>query len=166
VGAVRSEWNVVRGRRLHVRTAGTHGRPVLVLVHGLGVSSLYFVPLMRSLSRDFLVLAPDLAGFGRSETPAHVLTLAGLAAELRAFLDVRNIERAAFLGNSMGCQVLLELAVAAPERVDRLIFVGPTVDPRFRSFGRQIPRWLLEASREPLSTRWRWQPKRSAGPNG
>ena len=55
------------------------------------------------------------------------------------------------LGPMMGCQVITELACSRPDRVDRLVLVGPTVDPRWRSFGKQLPRWLLESVREPLS---------------
>ncbi len=44
-----------------------------------------------------------------------------------------------------------ELALQRPERIERLVFLGPTVDPRWRTLVRQVPRWLLEAAREPLS---------------
>jgi len=49
---IRSLWLPVLGMRLHVRTAGSapEAAPVVVLVHGLGVSSLYMEPLVRSLA--------------------------------------------------------------------------------------------------------------------
>ena len=147
---VRSEWTTVNGRRMHARASGNVTRAPLVLVHGLGVSSLYFVRLMRSFGEDFHVLAPDLPGFGRSDAPDHTLSLEMLADELRAWMDARGLQRPILLGNSMGCQVLINLAVAAPSRIGKLVLVGPTVDPRFRTFGRQLPRWLIEATHEPL----------------
>lgn len=149
VGA-RSEWTVVRGRRIHARITEQRGATPIVLVHGLGVSSSYFEPLIRAFAGSYQVFAPDLPGFGRSDAPREILSLVELADELRAWMDVRGLERPVLLGNSMGCQVLIDFAVRAPERVGRLVLVGPTVDPRFRSFGRQVPRWLLEATREPL----------------
>jgi pimeloyl-ACP methyl ester carboxylesterase len=79
------------------------------------------------------------------------LDLRELAQALLRWMDAIGLERTSFLGNSMGCQVLVELALAAPDRVDRLVLTGPTVDPRWRSIAKQIPRWILEASREPLS---------------
>jgi len=123
----------------------------LVLVHGLGVSSTYLLPTVQALAAHFDVYAVDLPGSGRSERPARPLSIAELAETLVRWLDAVHLERPSFLGNSMGCQVLLELAVTAPERVDRLVLVGPTVDPRWRSVARQVPRWLLEVFREPLS---------------
>jgi pimeloyl-ACP methyl ester carboxylesterase len=137
------------GFRLHMNV-GTPSGPPMVLVHGLGVSSRYLLPTARALERKLTVYAPDLPGSGKSETPAEPLDLRALAEILLRWLDVMKLERASFLGNSMGCQVLVELALLAPDRVDRLVLTGPTVDPQWRSFAKQIPRWLLEIVREPL----------------
>jgi pimeloyl-ACP methyl ester carboxylesterase len=52
------------------------------------------------------------------------------------------------LGNSLGCQILVDLALRYPERAGRLVLVGPTVDPRGRSAAKQIARLLLDALRE------------------
>ena len=147
-----SRWTMVNGLGVHsVTAAPPAGGPPLVLVHGLGVSSRYLLPTARVLARHFEVHAVDLPGSGQSERPVQALNLADAAQTLLRWMDAVRLERASFLGNSMGCQVLLELAVAAPERVDRLVLAGPTVDPRWRSFARQVPRWLLELFREPLS---------------
>jgi 2-hydroxy-6-oxonona-2,4-dienedioate hydrolase len=145
-------WTMVNGLGVHsTRAAPAAGGPPLVLVHGLGVSSRYLLPTARVLASRFDVHAVDLPGSGRSERPARTLRVAGAAQTLLRWMDAVRLERASFLGNSLGCQVLLDLAIAAPERVDRLVLAGPTVDPRWRSFSRQVPRWLLALFREPLS---------------
>jgi pimeloyl-ACP methyl ester carboxylesterase len=147
-----SQWTEVNGLRVHShRATPPFGGPPVVLVHGLGVSSRYLLPTARALATRFDVYAIDLPGSGRSERPTHPLTFAEAAETLLRWLDAIHLERPSFLGNSMGCQVLLELAVAAPQRVDRLVLAGPTVDPRWRSLASQVPRWLLELFREPLS---------------
>lgn len=109
----------------------------LVLVHGLGVSGRYFGPLVRELV-DLDCVVPDL----RRHT-----TLEGQAEALRSVVG----ERAALLGNSMGCQVIAALANRAPELVERAIFVGPTVDRRKRSYAEQVASLLRDAFREPRS---------------
>lgn len=148
---VKSRWTRVHGRKIHARVAdGAVGTPI-VLVHGIGVSSAYLVPIARALASDHPVYAPDLPGFGRSKGPRHALNVPQLAHELLAWMDAMGLARAVFLGNSFGCQVIVALAVAAPERVAGLVLLGPTVDPRWRTYLQQIPRWLLEAAREPLS---------------
>ncbi len=66
---IESRWTDVRGHRVHARIAATGPtrRPPIVLVHGLGVSSLYFGPIARTLAADFDVYLPDVPGFGEAE---------------------------------------------------------------------------------------------------
>jgi 2-hydroxy-6-oxonona-2,4-dienedioate hydrolase len=139
----------VGGLAGHARVGGS-GRPV-VLVHGLAVSSRYFVPLARALAARHAVLAPDLPGYGRSETPPRALDVPQLAAALREWLDVARIRAATLVGNSVGCQIAVELAVGAPERVERLVLVGPTMDPGAPTLLRQGGRLARDVLREPLA---------------
>jgi pimeloyl-ACP methyl ester carboxylesterase len=122
-----------------------------VCVHGIGVTSTYFRPLAHELARSRLVLVPDLPGWGRSPRPRETLDMRGLALALLAFLDGEGLERVPLVANSMGCQVAVELAIAAPERVSALVLVGPTVDPYSRPLARFVPAFLRDALREPLS---------------
>ena len=135
--------------RIHVRVGGA-GTPV-VLLHGYGVSGTYMLPLGRSLARSFSVFVPDLPGFGRSEQPRTPLGIAELAATLAECLDVLGLERPAFVANSMGCQVVTELAVRQPGRVGPIVLVGPTVDPQRRTARRQLVDGLRDAAHEPRS---------------
>jgi pimeloyl-ACP methyl ester carboxylesterase len=120
----------------------------VVLVHGYGVSSRYMVPFARRLAAERTVYAPDLPGHGRSEDPGWTLTVPELAGVLAEWMDAAGLGRVALFGNSMGCQIVAELAVRHPERIDRLILAGPTVDPGARAFWRQLPRFLRDAFAE------------------
>jgi pimeloyl-ACP methyl ester carboxylesterase len=71
-----------------------------------------------------------------------------LAGFLHAWMDAAGLDRVALLGNSMGCQIAVELAVRHPERIDRLILVGPTVDREARTFRQQLPRFVRDAFAE------------------
>jgi 2-hydroxy-6-oxonona-2,4-dienedioate hydrolase len=147
--ALLRRWEMVAGIRGHARLGGA-GRPI-VLVHGLAVSSLYFVPLVKRLARSFEVLAPDLPGYGRSATPPRPLDIPELARALREWLDLAGIESATVLGNSVGCQVAVELALQSPTRVGSLVLVGPTMDPGAPTIRDQAWRLARDAFREPLS---------------
>jgi 2-hydroxy-6-oxonona-2,4-dienedioate hydrolase len=125
--------------------------PALILVHGLVVSSRYMVPIAELLSAHYRVYVPDLPGFGKSGKPPHVLNLVELSNTLAAWMQEAGLERAAFLGNSFGCQIIADLSVRHPERVERAVLQGPTMDPRGRTVLRQIGRFLLDIPREPLS---------------
>ena len=146
-----SAWATVFGLRVHARVWRNDSAPPIVLVHGVGVSSRYFVPVARELAKSFYVLAPDLPGHGRSERPRTVLDVPQLADALGSWLDAVRLPRATFLGNSMGCQVLIDLAARRPETVDRAILAGPTPDPDARTLPRQFARLVLGAFTEPLS---------------
>jgi pimeloyl-ACP methyl ester carboxylesterase len=139
----------IRGARLHVRRGGG-GRPI-VLVHGIGVSSRYFVPLGRELAHGRLVSMPDLPGFGKSDRTARPLSVAGLADALLAYLDAAGLDRPPLVANSMGCQIVAALAARRPDRVGPIVFVGPTVDPHRRSATRQVLGGLADCVREPPS---------------
>jgi 2-hydroxy-6-oxonona-2,4-dienedioate hydrolase len=139
---------MVGGLRVHSWERG-RGRPI-VLVHGIGVSGRYLLPTARLLAADTRVLVPDLPGFGRSERPPRPLGVRGLAQALAAWLDSAGVDRATFLGNSMGCQTLVELAVTQRQRVEALVLVGPTVDAAARSFARQGARLAHDMLREPV----------------
>lgn len=140
-----STWTEVDGVRMHARLldVAPPGAPEVVLLHGLGVSSRYLLPLARELGPHFRVHAPDLPGFGYSTGPARALDVPGLAGALLAWLDAAGVARPALVANSMGCQVAVEAARRAPAVFDRLVLIGPTFDPRHRNPIGQIGRWLL-----------------------
>jgi pimeloyl-ACP methyl ester carboxylesterase len=129
--------------------AGAATRLPVVLVHGLVVSSRYMEPLAAELARRFRVLAPDLPGFGDSDKPRRILDVTELADALALWLRSAGIPRAMFVANSFGCQILAELALRHPQRVERLVLQGPTTDPDARSLPRQIWRDLVNGRREP-----------------
>ncbi len=147
-------WVRVGDSRVHARASGDltpEVRTPVVLVHGLVVSSRYMVPIAERLAPYHRVFATDLPGFGRSEGPLQTLDVAGLADALSDWMGEVGLERAALVGNSMGCQVIADLAVRHPGRVERAVLQGPTMDPLGRSAPRQVGRFLLDVPREPLS---------------
>ncbi|HEV7516311.1 MAG TPA: alpha/beta fold hydrolase [Thermoanaerobaculia bacterium] len=142
----------VGGLRVQVRlAAGPAGGVPLVLVHGLGVSSRYMVPLAEILAATLPVYAPDIPGFGRSEKPRQALDVHGQAEFLAAWMPVMGLERAAFLGHSLGCQVVADLAYHHPEVASRLVLAAPTIDDTGRSVPRELFRLFRDAWREPFS---------------
>ena len=103
------------------------GSPVL-MIHGSGpgVSAWanWRLPI-GALSGQFRCLAPDMAGFGYSTVPeGYAFTRKAWLAQLIAFLDAMQLEKVHVIGNSFGGSMALALAIAAPERVDRLVLMG------------------------------------------
>jgi pimeloyl-ACP methyl ester carboxylesterase len=122
--------------------------PAVVLVHGQVISSLYMVPTARLLAPAFPVLAPDLPGFGLSGKPRRVLDIRGLADMLGAWMDAVGLRSAALVANSLGCQIVVDLAVRRPELAAALVLAAPTIDRHARNAGIQIVRWLKDVPYE------------------
>ncbi len=104
------------------------GAPV-ILIHGSGpgVSAWSNWRLaLPYLGERLRALAYDQIGFGYSELPArHVYNLERWTRHLFGFMDALGIEQAHLIGNSMGAGVALAAAVTHPERVKRLVLMGP-----------------------------------------
>ncbi len=140
-------WYEVGGQRIYARIGApqntTPDSLPIVLVHGLGVASSYFVPLAERLAPHFRVYAPDLPGHGHSATPPRPLDIAGLTRALLDWMTVAGLPRAILLGHSLGAQLAVEAALLAPDRVDRLVLIGLTPDPAARSTLRLLGRFLI-----------------------
>jgi pimeloyl-ACP methyl ester carboxylesterase len=146
---VKSIWSDVLGSRMHAVLVG-EGPPV-VLVHGFGVSGAYMLPIARALAPSFSAFVPDLPGQGKSTQLRGQVSISRLAAALGAWVEAEGLIRPAFVANSMGCQVVTELAARRPTRVGPMVLVGPTVDPARRAARRQLVSALQASAREPFS---------------
>jgi pimeloyl-ACP methyl ester carboxylesterase len=82
------------------------------------------------------------------------LAVGELAEWLAGWTVAARVGPAAYVGNSMGCQVAVEHAVRRPESVRALVLVGPTVDPRGRSLLEQGARLARDALHEPPVLLW------------
>lgn len=149
---IESIWTAVAGWRVYARRSVqmTNTAPI-VMVHGLGMSHRYMMPTLKRLALHAPVYALDLPGFGRSEKPPRTLDVSELAHALATWLDVNEIRGSILLGNSFGCQVIVELILRRPEIASALVLVAPTVDPQARTVSGQLIRISFDALSERLS---------------
>lgn len=129
-----------------------HGAPrgaTHVLVHGIGVSARYLRRLAHELAAESHVLVPELPGFGRTPRLDHAPSITELADGLAAELARRGVERAVLTGHSMGTQVVAEAARRHPDLAERIVLIGPVVDPAARSALAQGLRLARDTLREP-----------------
>ena len=145
---------VVAGLKVYTRTFACRSSgngQTIVMIHGLGVSGDYLVPAAELLAGRHKVLVLDLPGFGRSDNPEKSFGISEFADFLVEWMGVVGIERPTLLGNSLGCQVIVDLAMRYPESIDKLILVAPTVDRVGRTLARQLGRGFRQLWREPWS---------------
>ena len=138
------ERTAVAGTSMFAAALGAEAAPPVVCVHGLGCSHRYFEPLARSLTPDARVVAVDLPGFGRTPGPARTLDVRGLSTALGCWLRATGRGGAVLLGNSSGCQVIVDLAVHSPDLLGPVVLAGPTFDSAARTAPRQVVRLLRD----------------------
>jgi pimeloyl-ACP methyl ester carboxylesterase len=110
--------------QIHYRDHGT-GRP-LVLLHQAPMSSRQFDAVYRPLAaRALRPIGIDMPGFGGSDGPENVPTIADYGRCVVRVLDALGIGQAALLGHHTGALAATEAVLAAPGRFDALILNGP-----------------------------------------
>lgn len=139
----------VAGVETYSRTLGV-GRDVL-LIHGVGVSSRYWVPAQVALAATgaFRVHALDLPGFGKSATPPWELTVPHLAHHLREWIQAVIPGEVDLVGQSLGCEFAVLGALAMADRVPRVVLAAPNGLPDRRSVLAQLGWAAADALREP-----------------
>ncbi|GAB2859221.1 alpha/beta fold hydrolase [Nocardioides pacificus] len=112
--------------RVHYQEYGS-GHP-LVLLHGSGAGATGWSNYSRNmlaLGEHFRCLAVDMPGWGKSDPVSY--DERDHAATAEHILDALDIERAAFIGNSMGGATAVMFAATRPERVSHLVTMGAGV---------------------------------------
>lgn len=114
----------LRGVRVHWAEAGQG--PPLLLVHGLLVSHLEWLPVLPRLAASFRCIALDLPGFGKSDKPPesrYPYTREAFAETVAEFVRHLGLERTHVCGHSLGGAIALTLAADHPRAVDRLAVI-------------------------------------------
>jgi 2-succinyl-6-hydroxy-2,4-cyclohexadiene-1-carboxylate synthase len=153
--------------------------PALVVLHGFLGSGVSMVPLIEALDAHGAlagrrVVTVDLVGHGRSDAPAAVdpYSMERVADQLAGVLDAltRGVDASGdapvdLLGYSMGGRIALTLAVAAPQRLRRLVLIGATAgieDPAERRTRRdadaELAAFVEQRGIEAFVDRWEQLP--------
>jgi pimeloyl-ACP methyl ester carboxylesterase len=147
-------WITVAGTPVNTIDMGEG--PAIVFVHGLSGSWPNWLEQLPVFARDHRVIAMDLPGFGHSPMPREKITISAYARILDELLESLGVSAAALVGNSMGGFVSTELAIAFPQRVERLVLVSAAGISTYRHPGveRAIPYLRRLAPMVALYTGW------------
>jgi pimeloyl-ACP methyl ester carboxylesterase len=134
-----SRFAEIDGVRIHYQEKGV-GTP-LVLLHGFTSSTYSWKDVFDPLSRTFRVVAVDLKGFGFSGKPDGDYTRRAQAQLVIHLLDNLKIDKAWLVGNSMGGEVALNVALINPQHVAGLILID-TAGVEVRGGGSLAPAYV------------------------
>ena len=121
----------------------------VVFLHGAGGSSTIWYKQIRAFKEDFNVLLIDLRGHGLSKIPWNPQELKRYSFDLLAedviqVLDETGVEKAHFVGISLGCILIRQIAERGPERVHSMILGGAILKLNVRS---RFLMWLGNVSK-------------------
>jgi pimeloyl-ACP methyl ester carboxylesterase len=115
---------LVDGNRIFYREDGSQDAPTILLLHGFPTSSHMFRNLIPALAEKYHVVAPDLPGFGFSDSPDRKqfrYTFENLAKAIDKFTQTIGLQRYAIYVFDYGAPVGFRLALAHPERITAII---------------------------------------------
>ena len=117
----------VAGKPVFVSEAGAGSAVVMLHGGGPGASGVSnYVRNIGALAEHFRVIVPDMPGYGRSAKGVdHNDPFGYLADMIRGLIDELGIETANVVGNSYGGAAALRLALDTPQRVGKLVLMGP-----------------------------------------
>jgi 2-succinyl-6-hydroxy-2,4-cyclohexadiene-1-carboxylate synthase len=138
----------------------------LVMLHGFTNTGASWLPVSRALGQRYRPIAPDIRGHGSAEATKPV-TLETVLADIAGLTDGRFV----LAGYSMGGRIALHVALAMPERIERLVLIGASPgldDARERAERRAADERLadeIEASTiEEFALRWAQTPVLACAP--
>lgn len=148
------------GTELAYHVAGTHG-PWIVLANGLGGSYAAWSHQIETMRDRYRFLSWDYRGLYDSARPRPAdYSIDAQLGDLRAVLAAERVERAIFMGWSMGVQLLVEAAARMPEKVTHLLLFNGTFGNPFATVAVPAPEIVVPTVVElmqrlhPLATRF------------
>ena len=137
----------IRGATIRSLISG-EGADHVICVHGLGSNKASFFGTVSALAPEHAVHAIDLPGFGGSSKPARgAYDAPYFARAVLGYLDSMGIDRAHMVGNSMGGRIVLEVALADPDRALTVSLLSPAL--AFRKRRELVP--LVKLARPELA---------------
>jgi pimeloyl-ACP methyl ester carboxylesterase len=132
----------IDGLNVHYWEDGEDQSRALLLIHGgLGDARLHWEPVLPILAETFHVLAPDLPGFGGSESlPVNRTDV--LLHWIKTFIDIHQLEQVVLIGNAFGAMIVRLFAAANPKYAPAVILIngGGVPDlPGFLKLVQKIP---------------------------
>jgi pimeloyl-ACP methyl ester carboxylesterase len=103
--------------------ANGEGTPALVFVHGWSCDRTYWKAQLQPFSRQFTVVAVDLAGHGESGLERKAWTIEAFGGDVAAVVEKLGLKRVILIGHSMGGDVVVEAARRLKGRVAGLVWV-------------------------------------------
>lgn len=119
------KWLDIDGVRTRVATAGPEDGQPVILLHGTGGHWETFAPTIPALSDQYRCIAVDMIGNGFTDKPDYDYEIQVYVRHILGIMKQLHVERAHFIGMSLGAWVSAKIAQQHPELVDKVILMSP-----------------------------------------
>ncbi len=114
----------VSGLKICYKIYGKDDSYPLICVHGFGSKKETWIAQVGMLSDKFKVIIFDQRGAGKSDRPEEPFTMDVFADDIANLMDFLNIDKAHFMGFSLGGMILQNFVLKYPERVNKIILIN------------------------------------------
>jgi pimeloyl-ACP methyl ester carboxylesterase len=139
---------LVGDHTIHIRKVVAGHTSSIILIHGIGVSSDYYIPYAAELAAKYDVYVVDLPGYGKTPKPRKPLMIKQLAAVLNAYVTMLHLDTVIIVGQSMGSQIVVEAVVTQTDLYKKVLVLAPTTNSKERSLLLQGLRLAQDTVRE------------------
>src|SRR5881394_43431 len=129
----------VNGTELYYEVSGNEGKPWLVLSHSLTCTVRMWDPQVAAFQDRFRILNYDMRGHGASAAPSGAYTLDMLADDVLGLMKELKIERATYMGLSIGGMIGQTLALRQTKLFDKMVLAPSTMERWFTPSFRESP---------------------------
>jgi pimeloyl-ACP methyl ester carboxylesterase len=109
----------------YIEMGNLSGTPV-VMIHGYTDSARDWVPMLPYVSKQFHLILVDIRGHGQSSKPECCYTRLDFAYDIKLLLDALHVQKADFVGHSLGTIIIQTFAEYWPERTRRIVLISST----------------------------------------
>ncbi len=117
-------WIDIAGVRTRYLRAGPKDAPTVMMLHGTSGTLETFSANLTAHAAHFQCIAFDMVGSGFSDKPDHDYEIPTYVEHTRRLMDALHIQRASFIGVSLGAWIACSFAVQYPQRVEKLILLS------------------------------------------
>ncbi|EMD90125.1 hypothetical protein COCHEDRAFT_1195394 [Bipolaris maydis C5] len=123
----------INNKPIYYKSIGVQSKPPIIFIHGLGGTSDFYTPLIQALGLETThsLHLFDLEGHGLSpSSPLSKVSIESIANDVNGIFEKANITLdATLVAHSMGCLAAVQFALIHPNKISKLILIGPPPSP-------------------------------------
>ncbi len=120
------------GVKTYILVGGDHEKQPLIFLHAMGAQENWLPSVVGEFSKSYFIIAPEIPGYIRSETPSPVWSYEEYGEWLKDLEEFYHIEKPVIVGNSLGGTIATVFSNKYPEKVKTLVLLDSATTQDFK----------------------------------